>query len=99
MSAKKHILVPRGFTAADLTPPLLHSEKFHRMTRQEASALARAGRIRALGDSGKIWQLTDDSLARPSWESGGGRISLEVPVSVQALMAAEMRRPRAWCVT
>jgi len=66
------------------------------MTKQEASALARAGRIRQLGDSGKVWQLTEDSLARPSWETGSGRISLEVSGSLQAFMAVEMRQRPAY---
>lgn len=103
MSAKKHILVPRSFNAADadsfFAGPARDSEKFHRMSRQEANALANQGRIRALGSSGKVWQLTEDSFARPSRETGEGRISLEVPFSIQAILAGEMRRRPAWCVT
>lgn len=69
------------------------------MTRQEANALAREGRIRALGSSGKVWQLAEDSFARPSRETGAGRISLEVPGFIQAALACDMRRRPAWCVT
>lgn len=97
MSAKKHILVPRSFTLADLNSLDHHSGKFPHMTKQEANVLERAGAIELLGE--KVWQLTDDSFARPSWETGDGRVSLEVEVHVQSLMASEMRRRPSWCVT
>ena len=96
MSAKKHILVPRSFTAADLTPHL-NLEKFHRMTRQEANKLAHEGRIHEL--SPKVWQLTEESLTHPDRETGEGRVSREIPFALQSFMESEMRGSRAWCVT
>lgn len=69
------------------------------MSKQEAAALVLSDRIRPLGSSGKVWQLTEDSFARPNWESGDGRISLEVDGRVQALLASEMRRRPSWCIT
>ncbi|MGH9716414.1 MAG: hypothetical protein ACRD4R_06775 [Candidatus Acidiferrales bacterium] len=106
MSAKKHILVPHHFTEDDFVPGSVYARsaraaahEFHRMSGREATALARQGKIRALGESGKVWQLAEDSFARPSRETGDGRISLEVPFSIQAMLAGEMRRRPAWCVT
>jgi len=97
VSAKKHILVPRGFTAADVEPRF-HSEKFHRMSSQEARALSSAGRIRELGDSGKIWQLTDESFTHSTRETGKGRVSLEIPFALQSFMQTEMNRRASWCL-
>lgn len=97
MSAKKHILVPRHFTEAD-APRAFSSGKFHRMTSAEMRELSAAGRIRALGESGKVWQLTEDSFTHADRETGDGRISLHIPFKLGAFMATEMRRRPSWCV-
>jgi hypothetical protein len=98
VSAKKHILVPRNFTEAD-APRAFSSDKFHRMSATEMRELCAAGRIHALGGSGKVWQLTEDSFTHADRETGDGRISLHIPVKLGAFMATEMRRRPSWCVT
>jgi hypothetical protein len=95
MSAK-HSIVPRGFNAADAEACDL--DKFERVTARQARALAQAGMIRQLGASGKIWQRVDLSLARPDYETGKGRVSLEVPLSIRAMLETEMRNRPSWCV-
>jgi hypothetical protein len=97
VSAKSHILLPRFVDVTDLDSPRVNVERFHHMTRREADVMFCAGRIHRLGE--KLWQLTDDSLEPPSWNTGKGRLSLEVDGAVQILMAAEMRRRPAWSVS
>lgn len=69
------------------------------MARSEAKALERQGRIEPVGTSGKIWRWTARLQETPSWESGDGRVSKLVPVSLQLFIAGEMRRRPSWCVT
>jgi hypothetical protein len=96
--SSKHTIVPRNFTAADVGS-CFDPEKFQRVTARQARALAQDGRIRQLGDSGRIWQLTEESWARPSYETGDGRVSLEVPLSIRTMLECEIRRRPAWGVT
>lgn len=96
--SQKHTIVPRGFALADLDLRF-NPEKFQRITGRQARALAQAGRIRQLGDSGKVWQLVEASLTRSSRETGDGRISLEIPFALRSFVTSEMRRRPSWCVT
>lgn len=68
------------------------------MTGREARRLCDEGRIRQLGESGKVWQLTEDSFAHPNHETGDGRISLEVSSYLQEFMASEMRQRPSWWI-
>lgn len=103
MSKKKHILVPRGFSVADADRQLTDRSNrslFRHMTGTEAAALAEAGKIFRLGESGKIWQLRDDEFsADDSRPTGAGRVSREIPPALQSFVSSEMRRRRSWCVT
>lgn len=94
MSAKKHVLVPRGFTAADVEQ--FNADRFRHMTRSQAHALEAQGKIKPLGPSGKVWQLTEDLPERASRPTGSGRLSLEISLSLGQFVAAEMRRRPSW---
>ena len=103
MSKKRHIVVPRGWTVADVEQQFTDGPsraRFQHLTGREASALASAGRIDPLGESGKVWQLRDDEFsADASRPTGAGRISLEIPAALRSFVAAEMRGRPSWCVT
>lgn len=98
MSKNNHVLVARGFLSADEIPRAA-LEKFQRMTGRQARALAQAGIIRQLGDSGKVWQLAETSLTHSSRETGDGRVSLEIPFKLQSFVTSEMRRRPSWELT
>jgi hypothetical protein len=93
----KHTIVPRGFALADLDHRF-DPEKFQRVTGRQARALAQAGTIRQLGDSGKVWQLTEISITHSDYETGKGRVSLEIPFALQSFVTSEMRRRPSWDV-
>lgn len=100
MSAK-HILIPRGFTAADVQdfPRLCQSKKFQRMTGGQAQALAQAGIIRQLDERfPKVWQLVDVPISRDYRPAEGGRISLSIEFPLQSFIETEMRRRPSWCL-
>jgi len=98
VSQKKHVIVPRGFTSDDVEHRF-NSDKFPRLTKREASDLHSEGRIQPLGSSGKIWQLTEDSFAHSSRPTGKGRVSLEIPDTLQSFLESEMRGRPSWCVS
>jgi hypothetical protein len=90
----KHTIVPRGFGAAELERCIQAGkiEKFERITARQARALAQAGIIQQLGESGKVWQRTEDLPVRADYETGKGRVSLEIPRNTRRIIASEMRR-------
>ena len=103
MSKKRHIVVPRGWTAADVEQQFTDGRsraRFRHLTGSEAALLPAAGRIERLGESGKVWQLCDDEFsADASRPTGAGRISLEIPAALRSFVAAEMRGRPSWSVT
>jgi hypothetical protein len=94
---KNHVLVGRSFSSADEIPRTA-LEKFQHMTGRQARALAQAGIIRQLGESGKVWQLTEISITRSDYETGKGRISLEIPFALRSFVTSEIRRRPSWDV-
>lgn len=96
MAAKKHIVVPRNFTDADVQNGCFNSEKFAHITRKEAHELRAQGRIEPIGSSGRVWQLVEDLPVRASRPTGRGRLSLEIPRSLGTFVASEMRRRPSW---
>jgi len=94
VSKKSNVIVPRHFTEKDSAR--FHSEKFHHVSNSERKELLDAGAIVALGNSGRVFQFTTQSLARSNYETGDGRLSLEIPLSVQSLMFSDMRRKPSW---
>ena len=102
MSTKKHVIVPRGFTVVDVEQQLTDRSSralFHHMSGTEATALAAAGKITRLGETGKVWQLTKDSFTHSDRVASGGRVSLEIPSKLQSFMESEMSRRPSWCLT
>jgi hypothetical protein len=93
-------LVPRGLSAADVQDrfnQFADSDKFTRMTRGQAQALAQAGVIRQIAP--KIWQLTDVLISHDYRPGEGGMISLSIEFPLQSFMETEMRRRPSWCLS
>lgn len=98
MSLKKHTIVPRGFTCADVERRL-PSEKFETLTKTEAHALRDAGRIAPLGESGRVWQRVDDLPFHSSEPTGYGRLSLAVEnENIRNSLRIEMSGQPSWCM-
>ncbi len=76
MSRKTHLIVPRWFALADVEGLLVHEARCQRVTSRQARAMAQAGMIRQLGESGRIWQLAELATLPPVFETGDGLLSL-----------------------
>ena len=87
MPAKKHVLIPRGFSAGDVPRSAL--AKFHHMTGPECRALALEGRIEKVAP--RMWQLTEEVCATVlATETGNGLLSREVEKWLRDLLRLEM---------
>ena len=95
MSRKNHVIVGRSFTLSDVENPSFGKERFHHITGRQARALAQAGAIRQIGESGHIWQYTSEtSETACATETGRGLVARDVASSLrQVLRAALLCRP------
>lgn len=90
--------MPRGFTCADAARHS-SSDKFEKLTKKEAQALAKDGRIMPLGESGRVWQYVEGLPARPSEVTGHGRLSMEIDwQALRDFLRVEMSGRPSWCV-
>ena len=95
MSAKRNVIVPAGFTAAQaLRCTFLN--RFHHLTNREAEELRKAGKIRQLAE--RVWQCIEQPITHGYKETERGRVSLEIPKRLQDFMAVEMAGHPSWAL-